>query len=128
MEWMILPLKRYAEFGGRSRRKEYWMYTLFTFLVGIATTAIDALFGYSLGDNGPVNGIVALAMLCPGLAVSVRRLHDIDKSGWWLLLVLLPIIGWIVLIVWACTDGTRGTNQYGVDPKNPEGDLRTVFS
>ena len=125
---MILPLKRYAEFGGRSRRKEYWMYTLFVVLVSVVTTLSDAVIGYDWASTGPINTVVNLGLLCPGLAVSFRRLHDVDRSAWWLLLWLLPVIGWIVLLVWSCNDGTRGTNQFGVDPKNPDGDLRTVFS
>ncbi len=128
MDWMLLPLKRYAEFAGRSRRKEYWLYTLFVMIISIVSALADAAIGFDWESNGPVNSIVGLALLCPSLAVSVRRLHDIGRSGWWLLLVLLPIIGWIALLIWACSDGTQGPNRFGVDPKNPDGDLRAVFS
>ena len=118
MEWMLLPLKRYAEFSGRSRRKEYWMFVLFNILVGIVASIIDtAIFSYSFGDNGPINILVSLALLIPGIAVGVRRLHDLGKSGWWYLLIFAVIIGWIVLLIWFCTDGEKGSNQYGDDPK-----------
>lgn len=124
---MILPLRRYAEFQGRSRRKEYWLYTLFVFILSAIAAIIDRSLNFVDAGGGPVNGVLSLALLCPGIAVSVRRLHDIDRSGWWLLLFLLPIVGWIVLLVWACTDGTTGSNGYGVDPKNPDGDLTAIF-
>ncbi|MFM9978765.1 MAG: DUF805 domain-containing protein [Sphingomonadaceae bacterium] len=128
MEWMILPFRRFAEFGGRSRRQEFWMFTLLSVLAAIAATAIDMLLGFGLADNGPVSIVQSLAFLIPSISVSVRRLHDVERSGWWLLLALVPIIGWIVLIVWNCTEGTRGTNRFGTDPKNPGGDLQSVFS
>ena len=128
MEWMLLPLKRFAEFNGRSRRKEYWMFFLFSILVGIAASAIDiGLFGFSIEDNGPVNGLVSLALLIPSIAVSVRRLHDTGRSGWWFLLIFAVIIGWIVLLVFFVSDGDNGTNEYGLDPK-ADGDIGDVFS
>ena len=128
MEWMLLPLKRFAEFNGRSRRKEYWMFFLFSILVGIAASAIDiGLFGFSIEDNGPVNGLVSLALLIPSIAVSVRRLHDTGRSGWWFLLIFAVIIGWIVLLIFFVSDGESGTNQYGLDPKI-DNDIGDVFS
>jgi uncharacterized membrane protein YhaH (DUF805 family) len=127
MEWMLLPLKRYFEFSGRSRRKEYWMFTLFSFLLQIFAYLIDSLFGFGLTDNGPVGILVSLALFIPGLAVSVRRLHDVDRSGWWFLIILIPLIGAIVFLVWACTDGTTGSNRFGSDPKG-EQELETIFS
>ena len=126
MEWMLLPLKRYAQFSGRSRRKEYWMFTLFTILVSIAASLIDVILGFGFQNNGPVGIIASLALLVPGIAVAMRRLHDTDRSGWWLLLFLLPIIGWIVLLVFYCTDGTPGTNRFGPDPKGEN--LAEVFA
>jgi uncharacterized membrane protein YhaH (DUF805 family) len=125
---MILPLKRYAEFGGRSRRKEYWMFTVFNILLSIAALLIDRLAGFGIEDNGPVGIVVSLGLLVPGLTVWVRRLHDIDRSAWWVLLIFIPIIGWIALLVFACTEGTQGSNRFGEDPKNPLGDLGRVFS
>ncbi len=104
------------------------MFTLFSFIAAIAATAVDFAFGFALEDNGPVSIVQSLAFLVPSISVSIRRLHDIDRSGWWLLLVLVPIIGWLVLLIWECTDGTSGTNRFGPDPKNPQGDLQNVFS
>ncbi|MDE2405222.1 MAG: DUF805 domain-containing protein [Sphingomonadales bacterium] len=129
MEWMLLPYRRYAEFSGRSRRMEFWMWALFCFLVGLA---IDLVFGrpvYSYGatafsfsstlgtTGGMLHGLFNLVNFIPGLAVSVRRLHDIDRSGWWLLLWLVPILGWIVLLVFFCLDSNSGPNRFGADPK-----------
>ena len=93
MEWMILPLKRYADFSGRSRRKEYWMFFLFTIIVSVALGIIDAVLGLNFGSgfssNGVLGSLFSLATLVPSLAVGIRRLHDTDRSGWWLLLVFL---------------------------------------
>ena len=94
--------KRYAEFEGRSRRSEYWWAYLMTFLLG----CIPGL-----------NYISGLACLIPSLAIGARRLHDIGKSGWNLLIGLIPIVGWIILIIWFCQDGQVGPNEYGEDPK-----------
>ena len=104
------------------------MFTLLSVIAVIAAALIDLMFGFGSEQNGPVGIVVSLTFLIPSLSVSVRRLHDVDRSGWWLLLALIPILGWIVLIVWNCTDGTRGTNQFGPDPKNADGDLQSVFS
>ena len=131
MQWMILPYKRYFDFSGRSRRKEYWMFALFTFLVSLA---IDIVFGVpsyrhvgsfvgfsSLvsGTGGLVQNLFTLFSFIPSLAVSVRRLHDQDRSGWLLLLVLIPVLGWFALLVLMCLEGTKGDNSYGPDPKRP---------
>lgn len=128
MEWMILPLKRYFEMSGRSRRKEYWMFTLFNVLVAAFSAALDGLIGFGFDDNGPFGIITSLALLVPGLTVWVRRLHDTDRTAWWILLVFIPILGWIALLVFACQEGTRGSNRYGPDPKDPSGDLEAIFS
>ena len=128
MQWMILPLRRYAEFSGRSRRKEFWMFTLFGFLVGIVCLPIDHfVFGNDWTANGPAGIITSLALFIPNLAVTFRRMHDVDKSAWWYLLIFLPIIGWIWLLVLNCTDGTNGPNRFGADPKNEQGDLYEIF-
>lgn len=122
MNWYLKVLKQYFDFSGRARRKEYWMYTLFNLLALIAASIVDSVLGLT-GEAGigPIYGLYAIAVLIPGLAVSVRRLHDIDRSGWWLLIAFIPLIGAIVLIVWACSEGTRGDNRFGADPKADEG-------
>ena len=114
-------LWQFVGFSGRARRSEFWYFALFTFLVGIVTSVVDAILGtdYDTGSGGLVNTLVSLVLLLPSLAVAVRRLHDTGRSGWWLLIGIIPIIGWIILIVWYCKDTTPGDNQYGPDPKNP---------
>ena len=128
MEWMIMPLKRYADFSGRSRRKEYWMFVLFQILVMIPVVLIGATLG-GIDDSGTGSGlflvliaIVLLIFLVPGLAVQVRRFHDQDKSGWFVLLGFIPYIGGIILFVFMCLEGTRGPNRFGPDPKDPYGE------
>ncbi len=130
MEWMLLPLRRYFEVRGRSRRMEYWMFTLFSFIVGIVTSILDAIIGMGWDGSGPLNMIASLALLIPGFTVAFRRLHDTDRSAWWMLLMLLPIIGWIWLFVLYISDGTPGPNRFGPDPKDPYGsdDIERVFS
>ena len=111
-------LSKYVDFSGRARRSEYWYFALFNFLVGIVTSVLDAILGtgYDNSTGGLVNTVGSLALLLPSLAVGVRRLHDTDRSGWWILIGLIPIIGWILLIVWFCTD-SKDDNQYGPNPK-----------
>jgi uncharacterized membrane protein YhaH (DUF805 family) len=123
MQWYLMVWKRYAEFSGRSRRKEYWMFTLFNtivylliYLPGFAvlrqnTTAASALIGLAF--------LYALAGIVPGLAVSMRRLHDTGKSGWWLLIGVIPLVA-IVLFVLLAIKGDSGSNVYGPDPKASE--------
>ncbi|WBO23602.1 DUF805 domain-containing protein [Sphingomonas abietis] len=141
MEWMILPLKRYAQFSGRARRKEYWMYVLFLTIVAVIAAIVDTALGfgqttanvtassafYGWHSNGPIGAIWLVANLVPMLAVGIRRLHDIDKSGWWLLISFVPLVGGIVLLVFTCLEGTRGPNRFGPDPLSPTGDLRETF-
>ena len=105
-------LQKYVVFTGRASRSEYWWFFLFSNLA-LWTAQIA---GGMIGDSGVLSGIVTLALFLPALAVGVRRLHDIDRSGWWALLVLLPLIGLIVLIVWNCFRGTPGPNRFGPDP------------
>ena len=128
MAWMLLPFKRYAEFSGRSRRKEFWMFSLFQVLVLVTLTIVSS-FDASMYE--PALGVIILYMLAttiPGLAVSVRRLHDQDKSGWFLLLILIPLAGGLIIFVFNVVDGTYGPNMFGPDPKGrqarPEADLR----
>jgi len=113
-------LTQYIGFTGRARRSEYWWWVLFTVLVGFAAAILDGVLGTTLGDNsatGVIGVIVNLALLLPTLAVAVRRLHDTDRSGWWLLIGLVPIVGAIVLLVFFVLDSTPGTNRFGANPK-----------
>ena len=108
-------LNKYKEFGGRARRPEYWWFLLFTWLGAALTRVLDRLlFGPDVGVLGAIWG---LALLIPMIAVGVRRLHDLDKSGWWLLIGLVPIVGTIALIVWFVRPGTNGANQFGPEPR-----------
>jgi uncharacterized membrane protein YhaH (DUF805 family) len=97
---------KYATFNGRAPRSEYWWFVLFTFLVSLATGMVSQT----------LSGLFSLAVLLPSLAVGVRRLHDIDKSGWFLLLGLIPIVGWIILIVWAAQEGKEPNRFSAVAP------------
>lgn len=119
MNWYLEVLKKYAVFGGRARRKEYWFFALFNVIIIIALSFIDVSAGlYDIDSGfGLLSGLYSLAVLLPSIAVAVRRLHDIDRSGWWLLIAIIPLIGGIVLLVFAVLDSTPGDNQYGPNPK-----------
>jgi len=106
--------QNYVNFSGRAVRSEYWFWTLFTILVSIVAGLIDLALFRSL-DFSPLQSLVGLGLLLPSLAVSIRRLHDLDRTGWWFLLVF-TIIGAIVLLVWNCMRGTIGPNRFGPDP------------
>ena len=126
---MILPYKRYFDFSGRSRRQEYWMFTLLYVLVALffGGFMIGGIVGLESNQTpGPVFWIgfaglmlFLLASLIPSIAVAVRRFHDQDQSGWMYLLSFIPSVGSIVLIVFMCLDGTKGENRFGPDPKDP---------
>lgn len=113
MNWYLEVLKKYAVFDGRARRKEYWMFFLVNFIVAFLIGFVEGL----LGSPAVIGTFYTLAVLIPSLAVGARRLHDTDRSGWWLLIGLLPIIGIVVLIVFFVLDSTPGDNQYGANPK-----------
>ena len=106
--------QNYVNFSGRAIRSEYWFWTLFAILVSIVTSLLDYLI-FPFMDISPLNSLAGLALFLPGLAMSVRRLHDLDRTGWWMLL-LLTIIGIILLVVWFCMRGTVGRNRFGPDP------------
>jgi uncharacterized membrane protein YhaH (DUF805 family) len=114
MDWYLKVLKQYADFNGRARRKEYWMFTLFNIIFYILAMLLDYIIG---SGYSPIYGIYLLAVLIPNLAVSVRRLHDIGKSGVMMFLAFLPIIGAIWLLILFVTEGEEGENEYGPDPK-----------
>jgi uncharacterized membrane protein YhaH (DUF805 family) len=116
MDWYVVVLKKYADFTGRARRREYWMFTLINVLVGVAIWMLG-MIGGTLGSLISALGLLySLAVLVPGIAVSVRRLHDTGRSGWTLLLALVPLVS-IVLLVFLCQDGTAGDNRYGSNPR-----------
>lgn len=123
MNWYLKVLRNYFGFSGRARRKEYWMFVLFNIIVSIVLLFADSMLGTMDAQSGwgVLSGIYSLLVLIPSLAVSVRRLHDLDRSGWWLLLALVPLIGGIVLLIWFCMDGTQGDNRFGPSPKAGEG-------
>lgn len=114
MEWYLKVLKKYSVFSGRAHRKEYWMFILFNVIVGFCLGILEGLLGLaSNGDQGVLGLIYNLAVFIPGLAVGVRRMHDIDRSGWW---ILFPIVN----LVFAIKKGTVGPNKFGPDPKTNE--------
>lgn len=119
MNWYIQVLKKYAVFSGRARRKEYWMFVLFNIIFAVVAVILDNILGTSFqgAGYGLFYLLYGLAVIIPSIAVGVRRLHDTDRSGWWLLICLIPIIGGIWLIVLLATAGTAGENKYGADPK-----------
>jgi uncharacterized membrane protein YhaH (DUF805 family) len=119
MNWYLEVLKKYAEFNGRARRKEYWFFFLISTVISIILAVIDSFTGIISEEAGLglLSGIYALAVLIPGLSVTVRRLHDTDRSGWWILIGLIPIIGGIALLIFMVLDSTPGGNQYGPNPK-----------
>jgi uncharacterized membrane protein YhaH (DUF805 family) len=133
MEWMLLPLRRYAKFSGRARPKEYWMFALFGVIVCFFLAIVESALGLSMAQHwletgpswasasystqaGPLVWLFVLLTIIPSVAVAVRRLHDTDRSGWWLLIGFLPLIGGIVLLVFFIIGGTRGPNRFGPDP------------
>ena len=119
MNWYLQALKQYAVFKGRARRKEYWFFALFNLIVSVVLTTVDYMTG-SLDPElgvGLLSGIYSLAILIPSLAVTVRRLHDTDRTGWWVLIAFIPFIGAIVLLVFMLLDSKPGDNRYGPNPK-----------
>lgn len=114
MNWYLDVLKKYVEFNGRARRKEYWMFFLVNMIIVFALGVVEAV----IGSGGVLGSLYSLAIFLPSLAVAVRRLHDTDRSGWWILITLVPIIGFIVFLVFMVQEGQSGQNQYGENPKN----------
>jgi uncharacterized membrane protein YhaH (DUF805 family) len=123
MEWATLPLKKFMQFSGRSRRKEYWSFALLMIAVYIVAGIVDGILGMGGligGLYGPLSLLAALFFIIPSFSVGIRRLHDTDRSGWWLLIGLVPIIGGLILLYFFIVEGTRGPNTYGADPKEGE--------
>jgi len=119
MNWFLLALSKYTVFSGRSQRSEYWYFVLFGFLISIGLAIIDVATGLVDPQQGIglFSGIFSLALLIPNIAVGVRRLHDTGRSGWWVLLAFIPIIGAIVLIVFYAQDSQPNENRFGPNPK-----------
>lgn len=119
MNWYLHVLKNYATFSGRARRKEYWMFFLFNVLISLGLGVLDVVAGtYSVEyETGFFSALYSLLVLIPSIAVSVRRLHDTNRSGWWVVISLIPIIGVLVLFVFTCLDSQPGTNRFGANPK-----------
>ena len=133
MDWYLTALRKYSRFRGRSRRKEYWFFSLFNALIIIGLRVIGIVIASILTPSGDrtegfllptllsivalLSTVYSLGTLIPSLAVLVRRLHDIGKSGWWLLIGLIPFIGGIILLIFSLQDSQPGTNQYGANPK-----------
>jgi uncharacterized membrane protein YhaH (DUF805 family) len=119
MQWYAKVLRQYADFTGRARRTEFWMFTFVSAIIGIVLSLVDEVVfvGPGVSTTGWLGTIYGLAVLLPTLAVGARRLHDTGRSGWWLLLAIIPLIGAIVLIVFFALEGQRTTNSYGPDPK-----------
>ena len=122
MDWYLKVLKNYVGFRGRARRKEYWMFSLFNFVIAFCIGFVESLL--AMGSEsmlGPASLLFAVAVTIPGIAVMVRRLHDTDRSGWWFWVALVPVLGTLALLYFMLQEGTKGSNQYGSDPKNPVG-------
>ena len=122
MSWYVVALKKYAVFEGRARRKEYWFFVLFYLIFMVVAIVVDAVLGteYYIDEFdtiGLFTTLFSLAMIVPSLAVFARRLHDVGRSGWWILISLIPLIGGIILLVFAVLDSQEGENRFGPNPK-----------
>lgn len=113
VNWYLDVLKKYAVFSGRARRKEYWMFVLFHLIVAAVLLGIDI----AAGTNGILYGLYWLGTLLPSLAAAVRRLHDTGRSGWMILVGIIPLVGGIILLVFLATEGKPENNEYGANPK-----------
>jgi len=113
MNWYIDVLKKYAVFTGRAHRTEFWMFALFNFIIMVVLSIIEGI----LGMPGILSTLYCLGVLLPSIGVSIRRLHDTDRTGWWLLIALVPLIGIIILLVFYIMDSQEGENRFGPNPK-----------
>lgn len=122
MKWYLKCLKQYADFNGRARRSEYWFFVLFNVIISFVITFVVTFLEVLAGGTGilgtMISYIYCLVVLIPGIAVGVRRLHDVGKSGWFLLIGLIPIVGALYLLVLYCLDSLPDSNQWGENPKN----------
>ncbi|WP_078543535.1 DUF805 domain-containing protein [Litchfieldia alkalitelluris] len=113
MQWYVKVIQNYVNFDGRARRMEYWMFYLMNFLISLGLVMIEGIMGLP----GIFTGLYSLFILLPSIAVTVRRLHDTGKSGWWFFISFIPIIGAIILLIFMIIEGEHGYNNYGHDPK-----------
>ncbi|MCP8617363.1 DUF805 domain-containing protein [Salirhabdus salicampi] len=113
MYWFLKVLKNYSTFSGRARRKEYWMFVLYNAIFGVLLSVLELVINL----EGVLTTFYGLALLLPALAVTVRRLHDIGKNGWWYLLMLVPIVGAIMILIFTCLDSQEDENRFGPNPK-----------
>ncbi|RUT69696.1 DUF805 domain-containing protein [Flavobacterium cupreum] len=121
IEWYKkVVFENYANFNGRARRSEYWYYALATIIISIILEILDYTIGmaFDMGKLGILRGLYSLAVFIPGLAVMIRRLHDVGKSGWFIFILFIPLVGIIWFFITLCTEGDDGTNEYGSDPKD----------
>jgi len=118
MNWYLEVLRKYTVFNGRSSRREYWMFFLFSFIFTVVAIVLDRVLGLTIESigYGPIYLLYALGTLIPGIAVGVRRLHDTGRSGWYMLVSFIPCVGGIILLVLFATPGDVGENKYGTDP------------
>ena len=129
MEWYLKVLKQYFDFSGRARRKEYWMFAAVNFGISMVLSIIDfALLGAADSGFSPLSTLYMLAVIIPGIAVGVRRLHDTGRSGWSLLFAFIPFIGAFIVLYFMLIEGESGRNQYGPDPKKPEQKMAEQFA
>ncbi len=126
-EYFLDILKNhYCDFDGRARRKEYWMFTLWYMILYFAWYIVSMALVFAIQSEAiayivlSITWLICLGVFLPSLGLSIRRLHDLGKSGWYLLFGLIPFVGGIILLVWYCTEGTIGPNEYGPDPKAAE--------
>jgi uncharacterized membrane protein YhaH (DUF805 family) len=120
MNWYLQVLKKYGQFSGRARRQEFWMFFLFNWIFIIVAIIIDNIAGTTIEDFFPYGlfyFLYVIPIIIPGLAVTVRRLHDVGKSGWFYFIILIPLVGAIWLLILFCTEGVAGLNEYGDNPK-----------
>ena len=129
MEWYLKVMKQHADFNGRARRKEDGMFLLFNIIFALVAMLVDNLLGMRINEQIPYGYLYllyGLATFIPGIAVGVRRLHDVGKSGWWYLIAFIPLIGGLYLLYLFIQDGTPGSNEYGVNPKENYNEINEI--
>lgn len=119
MDYYFDVLKKYAVFHGRARRKEYWMFVFFNVLMSLILAILDSFLSTTFGIPPFLRALYVLFVLLPGIGVTIRRLHDTNRSGWWLLLLFVPVLGTIIYLAFMCWVGDESENRYGPNPKRP---------